>query len=133
MGKDIDCITSLGKGLCKLNQNDTDLYSILLLTYYPENDDSLRTFKLNKEYISFSISGYEVPEGSVRKFKGQDVVVMGMKKAVTNDNVKIRKGPSVTSEELSYIKEPYADGGLKYVPAGTEITVIARTKNKKVS
>jgi hypothetical protein len=130
LNKDIDCSISLGKGICKLQSNDTNLYSTLMLIFFPENSDSARAFKLLRESVDFSVDSFEVKEGSQRIFRGTEVVTMGMKHASTTQNVKIRKGPSVSSAELIFTKEPYGDAGLKYVPASTEITVIARTKVK---
>lgn len=65
-----------------------------------------------------------------RSHKGIPVITMGCAKGVTVSNVKIRKGPSVSAEALSYMRS-HGDDAQDFVPQGTKVTVIARTVKKE--
>lgn len=70
-----------------------------------------------------------VKEGEVRTVDGVEVVTTGGMSAVVSKNAKIRIKPDVKSQFIYFGVEPGSDG-LAYCPAGKELKILARTKDR---
>jgi hypothetical protein len=125
------CSESLGKATC------IPFASL----YY--NEALKCTSKENKDVIGagspdiiVSLQSSPVVAGTERSFHGEAVVTMGMVKAKTTTNVKIRSAPSTSAKIIEYVQDPMGSmgpdhGNMPYMPPGTELRVVARTKEKK--
>ena len=72
-----------------------------------------------------------IPEGTVFKIQGKDVVAMGAKQAETSTVVKVRETPSVKGKEIHYTYEDAMDTvTVKSLEKGKSLIVLARTKEK---
>lgn len=86
---------------------------------------------MNVAAMPFPVENSKIKSGTSKIYKGVPVVAMGLAKGVTTTNVKIREKPSINSRSLDYIKAPYeTDAVMQSVPAGTEVVIIARTRDR---
>lgn len=128
-GTAMDCAETMGEAQCSIQSRPNDLYyhSYFICTSM-KNKNAVST---NVAAMPFAIEKSKVKAGASRIFKGIPVVTMGTARGVTATNVKIREKPSVNSKSLEYVKEPYeTDAVFESVPAGTEVVVIARTRDR---
>lgn len=70
-----------------------------------------------------------VNSGQNRVLDGMNVVTSGGKKAIVTKNAKIRSKPDVRSDIIRFGAD-LGDEGLAYCPAGKELRVLARTRDK---
>lgn len=70
-----------------------------------------------------------VNSGQNRVLDGINVVTSGCKKAIVTKNAKIRSKPDVKSDIIRFGAD-LGEEGLAYCPAGKELRVLARTKDK---
>lgn len=122
----VPCSETLGEVKIDLVETHDDLY---FLEYLRVRSISANSY-LDTHQMRFGVPGTEVPEGKSRIYKELNVVTMGMKKGKTTSDVKIRKGPDVKSEVISFQPEMFTDYSGTAVPLGFSVTVIARTSDK---
>ena len=125
---------TMGDGVCTLSKSDDTLdylYSIKCVSTY--NKKNLWGSNSGNDAMTFNDETSRLPAGSARNIKNVPVITMGMKKGTTTTNVKIREKPSTKAKSLKFSRGIYGDDSeLKdFVPAGTELTVIARTVGRE--
>jgi hypothetical protein len=127
--ENIDCSSTLGEAKIDLIKDDYSLYYTEYLFVQSRYNKQLLIEGKQNDNFRLAVPGKEVPEGLTRMVEQTQVTTMGMKKAVTNTSVKIRKTPDVHGEEIPYYAEIFADEK-KSVPTSSPVTVIARTMEK---
>lgn len=123
-GRPMDCRKSHeGVRTCSLQLTPGDLYYDHYLVCV--ENKSGNTEKLHTDDAA-------VRAGSEKRFKGAAVVTMGMARGVTTAGVKMREKPSTNARALEYCDSPYGGATCRpSVPEKTEVTVIARTREKE--
>ncbi len=123
-GKPMDCKDShQGVRSCSIQETPGDLYYERYLVCIDKKSKSSE--KLHTDDAA-------VKSGSERKFKGVAMVTMGMARGVTTAGVKMREKPSTNAKALEFCDSPYGGATCKpSVPEKTEVTVIARTREKE--
>lgn len=127
-GQPIECRETLGAATCVVEESSGDLYHARFLACRSPNKQPLG---FGTDTIFYYRDDFKLPAGTERVWQGTPVVTMGQKFGATTTVVKIRKAPSVTAPEVPYLAELFGGEEKPAVPAGTEIAVIARTKNKQ--
>jgi hypothetical protein len=128
-GEGVECSETMGNAVCAVKEEPNDL---LYFKYF------VCTSKNNKDAVSggnpsmaFPLESFRVKAGTSKIWRGVPVITMGPARGKTTTSVKIREKPSVNAKALDYIEELYApDRTFQSVPADTEVTVIARTRDK---
>jgi len=126
-----DCDQSLGHAFCKAHASPNDLYYAYTLRCTSAKN---RKF-FESGSMDFVFPQTAVPAGAKRMFNGRAVVIIGKQGSTTN-GVKIRKTPFLDGEDMPFYFGAFCDPTSldcvkPFVPAGTSVTVIARTENKE--
>ncbi len=124
-----NCDKSLGDATVRVTTSDSNLYYSEFLEIRSPNVIIMGDDEYNTYDLSFGVPGKELLNQEKRKWKGKDVVAMGLIKGITTSDVKIRATPDVNGEIELFWKEMGADE-MDYVPKGQMVEVIARTPGK---
>jgi hypothetical protein len=134
-GPIVDIKDTMGEAVCVLvEDNESLLYtkklrvtSLKNTRIYTSEDDPKNNF------IDYDIKEFPVKAGSKRKIEDTEVLTLDNKLTKTIDNVKIRKKPSISSDEVKYSVSLYGEEAKDqdFVPKGTNVILIARTTEKK--
>lgn len=134
-GIKIECSDSMGEAVCELFENENSLEYLYGLRVKSIKGEKIHTSTASKRrnYIEYDIKDFPVEKGAKRVIDGIPVIVMGGISGRTNDNVKIRKKPSITAESVNYEVDLYGidNPPQDFVPKMTEIIILARTLEKE--
>jgi hypothetical protein len=126
--KALPCEQTTGNALAVIEEDSTDLLYSKFMKVKSTSANASRPDALRYEF-----QDSKLPAGTKRKIEKIDVITMGQAAAKTKENVKIRMTPSVNGKAVKFSQYLYdADESMTdFVPAGVELTVIARTVAKE--
>lgn len=127
-GRTIPCSESLGAAMCTIKEAGDNLHFARFLSCRSPNRQPLG---VGTSVIDFYHDGFRLPAGTERKWQGVPVVTTGNQFGVTTTAVKIRKAPSVTAAVVPFSPGPQKKGDASAVPAGTDVVIVARTKDRQ--
>ncbi len=131
-GVQVSCAATLGRAECGYRDDNGSLYYTRFFAC--RSADNRRVLGVDgdePDMILFPVEEFKVKPGAARAHKGVPVVTMGLAHGYTTSDVKIREAPSVDAKALQYFISSFPDPTAKamdYVPKGTQVTVIARTR-----
>jgi hypothetical protein len=131
-GVQVSCAQTLGRAECGYRDDNGSLYyTRFFACRSADNRKVLGVDSKEPDTILFPVEEFKVKPGAERTRDGVPVVTMGLAQAYTTSDVKIREAPSVDAKAFQYFISMFPDPTAKamdYVPKGTQVTVIARTR-----
>lgn len=131
-----NCAATLGEATMELiSDNQSFYYTQFIKVTSLKNNELFASFEGNCNTFMIGITGTS-PVGELRKFDSIDVLILGMKPGITKVETAFRVGPGLSYEKIEFAVESEQYGDLEYdvfefVPANSELTIIARTLKKE--
>ena len=129
--KDTGCKNSFSSGRCFISEMQEDIeYQYELVCGFNRKFRMFTSDSKTLDQMKLDIKRYKLPLGTLRKYKGHQILTTGNAIGTVKETVFLREGPGTEFKRLQYIVNAYDGPRFESVPAGNKVTVHGRTVTK---